>query len=76
MIDFGLSKRFISPQTGNHIEFKKMRAVVGTLKFLSYNAESGDEQCRRDDLVSVIHIMIYFLRRGELPWDAETPKFD
>lgn len=73
MIDFGLSKRFISPQTGNHIELRKERPVVGTLRFLSENAESGDEQCRKDDLVSVIFIMIYFLRKGKLPWDADTP---
>lgn len=40
------------------------------------NAESGYEQCRKDDLISVIHIMIFFLRGGELPWDAEYPVFE
>jgi len=46
------------------------------MKFLSVNAESGNEQCRKDDLISVIYIMIYFLRRGEFPWHAQPPVFE
>ena len=38
LIDFGLSKRFISPQTCKHVELKTGKATVGTLQFLSHFA--------------------------------------
>jgi casein kinase 1 len=38
LIDFGLSKRYIAPQTCQHNEEKKSRGVVGTIKFLSQYA--------------------------------------
>lgn len=53
LIDFGLSKRFICPQTNKHIANAPSRAIVGTIKFLSHNAQAGLEQSRKDDLISV-----------------------
>jgi hypothetical protein len=43
MIDFGLVKRFISPQTGKHISHTQNKGVFGTSKYLSRNAHSGNE---------------------------------
>ena len=49
-IDFGLSKWFMHPRTGEHIAMKKHKGLVGTARFASINAHLGLEQGRRDDL--------------------------
>lgn len=40
-IDFGLSKRFINPITGEHVEKKKTSWVTGTPRYCSKNAWMG-----------------------------------
>ncbi len=76
MIDFGLVKRYISPQTGKHIAHTLNKGVFGTSKYLSRNAHSGNEQSRIDDLLALGNIMVYFLKKGILPWDTESlPEF-
>jgi serine/threonine protein kinase len=42
-IDFGLTKRFLDPRTGNHITYKENRPVVGTVRYSSLNAQVGNE---------------------------------
>ena len=73
LIDFGLAKRFLCPKTGTHIPFKENKGVIGTPKFLSLNCHKGNEHSRKDDLESLGIILIYFLRRGNLPWDLPMP---
>jgi serine/threonine protein kinase len=71
-IDFGLSKRFINPATGSHVEFKKINIVTGTPRYCSINAHRGYTQGRRDDLESIANMIVYFTCNGWLPWmDAE-----
>ena len=70
LIDFGLSKRFINPQTGLHIENKKSASQVGTIKFLSPSTHDGFEHGRRDDLEAIGNVFIYFLKKGIEPGDA------
>ena len=43
--------------------------MVKESKFASVNAALGKEASRRDDLESLIYILIYFTSGGELPWD-------
>jgi serine/threonine protein kinase len=43
VIDFGISKRFISHKTGKHIESRKKGFVCGTPLFISKNAHRGYE---------------------------------
>jgi len=74
LIDFGLVKRFLCPKTGQHIPFKQEKGVIGTAKYLSINAHRGNEHSRRDDLEALGFILLYFLRRGSLPWDVPQPK--
>ena len=74
LIDFGLAKRYLCPKTGEHIQAKDNKGIIGTVKWLSLNAHKGSEHSRRDDLESLGIILIYFLRKGRLLWDIERPK--
>ena len=69
LIDFGLSKRFINPCTGNHIESRKLLTMTGTPRYCSLNAHRGWEQSRRDDLETIGIMLVYFLK-GCLPWQG------
>lgn len=68
IIDFGLSKRFKDPKTGQHIRFQMRPTMTGTMRYCSHNAHQCCEQSRRDDLEAIGNILIYFLMHGELPW--------
>ena len=66
LIDFGLSKKYIN-DNNIHISMKTDRNMIGTVRYISMNTHQGFEQSRRDDLESLIYIIIYFIK-GELPW--------
>ena len=73
LIDFGLAKRYLCPKSGTHIPFKRDKGTVGTAKYLSLSAHQGNEHSRRDDLEALGIVLIYFLRKGKLPWDMPKP---
>ena len=68
LIDFGLSKKYRSSITGNHIKYNRVKKFVGSLRYASVNALKLREQSRRDDLESIGYMLIYLIR-GSLPWD-------
>ena len=68
LIDFGLSKKYIN-ENHIHIPMKKDRNIIGTVRYISMNTHQGLEQSRRDDLESLIYIIVYFIK-GELPWQG------
>jgi len=37
LIDYGLSKRFIDPKTGQHIPFRDGKNMTGTARYASLN---------------------------------------
>ena len=68
LIDFGLSCSFLEGgNTSKHYKIKNNLSFVGTLRYASLNSHKGIRQSRRDDLESMIYILIYFLK-GKLPW--------
>ncbi len=71
LIDFGLSKRVLDPSTGQHIPFRDNKPLVGTPRYLSANAHEGKEQSRRDDIESLMYVLI-FLAKGKLPWQGHA----
>ena len=67
IIDFGLAKQYRDPRTHIHIKYQPHTSPIGTARYASINAQSGSELSRRDDLESLIYILIYPLR-GSLSW--------
>lgn len=67
LIDFGLSKLFINPLTGDHISCQDGQRLTTNALFASRHAHGGLEQSRRDDMESLMYMLI-FLLKGRLPW--------
>ena len=73
LIDFGLSKKYRSDRTKNHIQFSITKTMTGTARFASRYALSGLQLSRRDDLESLSYIILYFLTK-KLPWQGISAK--
>jgi len=67
LVDFGHSKLFKNPKTGEHIPWSEGNRPIATTCHSSLNNNLGFELSRRDDVEALGHIMVQFLK-GTLPW--------
>jgi len=70
LIDFGMSRTYIDDKTNAH-RCNKMRTtgIIGTPRYVSINVHDGCEPSRRDDLISMMYVLVYLVK-GRLPWKA------
>ena len=64
LIDFGLSKRYMSKKLMIHIPFSDNKRFVGTANYASLYTHQGIQQSRRDDLESFCYTLSYLMNRG------------
>lgn len=70
IIDFGLSKRFVNKETFQHQSYNCTKQFTGSYRYSSINNHRGIEQSRRDDLESIGYMILYFYKKGKLPWQG------
>ena len=73
LIDFGISSFYISNE--KHIINFKTNGQVGTPIFRSNNIHEGNDNSRRDDIISILYTIIYLIK-GALPWDGLPTSYD
>ena len=68
LIDFGISYCYLSNKDKKmHKSIERVKNIIGNINFASINSHYGFQLTRRDDLISLGYILIYFFT-GELPW--------
>ncbi|KAG2113214.1 kinase-like domain-containing protein [Suillus discolor] len=67
IVDFSIAKEYWNSAAQSHMPFRQGRCLTGTPAFASINNHLGVVPGRRDDLESLIYMLIYFLH-SSLPW--------
>ena len=68
LIDFGLSDQYMDKSMKFHRPWLKSH-FVGTARYASLNAHNEIQLSRRDDMISLGYIFVYFMK-GCLPWQS------
>ena len=76
LIDFRLASKYTAGRDGKHIFRFKNQPVKGTTVFSSTNVLEYYITSRRDDLVSLLYMMVYLLNRGNLLDIKSSSNFD
>lgn len=73
LIDYGLSMQWCDvnkkPHSRRHPKDDLSGRITGTAKYCSMNAHHRD-YTRRDDIISLGYVLLFFLRKGKLPWGS------
>lgn len=74
LVDYSNSIRYRDAQTLEHIaehsgQEKKVEMRVINMEFSSIRYHKGLVPSRKDDLISLLYMMLYLLK-GELPWSS------
>ena len=66
MIDMGFATRYIDKNSGQHISKKYVETYHGNLFFSSLNHLSFVCTSRRDDMISLLYLLIYLFENGHI----------
>lgn len=69
IVDFGLSASYLDVNKC-HISVSGNDTIVGSVDYISYYIHEGISASRRDDLISMIYVMIYIVNK-QLPWQLK-----
>ena len=69
MIDYGLAKLHRDLDTNEVIPCTNNNGISGTARYISLNVHEGIKQSPRDDLESLVYMLLYLLK-GSLPWQS------
>lgn len=61
VVDFGISKIYRDAQ-GNILPFRDNASFIGTTRYASIAAHKGHELSRKDDIESLIYVLLYFMK--------------
>jgi serine/threonine protein kinase len=67
LIDLGLCKRYWM-ENGKHIPLQSISTIIGSPYFVSIHVHESIQPSRRDDLESVIYVILYMISGGILEW--------
>lgn len=66
MIDLGFVSSYINQENGQHIRKRKMDVFTGSMMFSSVNQLNFYTTSRRDDLLSLVYLLIFLLNNGQI----------
>jgi len=64
LIDYGFCKTYIT--NNEHIKEKNNCSLIGTPNFVSIHVKNGVEPTRRDDLESIIYVIVYMCAKNNV----------
>jgi serine/threonine protein kinase len=76
LIDFGMAKRItpiLSKEGVRDVPVPGL-SLIGSARYASVFAHRGEPLGRRDDLISMMHSLIYVARGGALPWQNHAER--
>jgi serine/threonine protein kinase len=81
IIDFGLSRFYMkgdkhvskTSKSASSTNTNRNNNMVGTIRYMSMNIHKNEIYTRRDDIISIMYVAIYFAR-GNLPWSGLIPE--
>jgi serine/threonine protein kinase len=66
LIDFGVSRNYVD-NIGEHLEQAQTNILTGNLIYSSHNAFKYETLSRRDDLISLAYLLVFFFN-SKLDW--------
>lgn len=65
-MDFGFVTRFMDEANRDHLPVQNIKIFRGNIMFASPNQLNFRSTSRRDDLISLVYLIVYMLNKGDL----------